>query len=171
MNHKLSFSPLSILYTIRYGCPLLLLQVGNLQYIMWTYNGSQEWWCLCIHRDKRDDKVLQKIQHNSPASHHQQHCWLEGWKFLGVHITDDLSWSLNSTSITKRARQHLQFLRANLPTLILTTFYKSTIEGLLSSCITVWDGNCTVLDCNTLQQRVRAGEKFIRKPPPPLKDI
>ncbi|KAI5614135.1 hypothetical protein C0J50_3856 [Silurus asotus] len=32
-------------------------------------------------------------------------------KFLGVHLADNLTWSLNTSSITKKAQQHLFFLR------------------------------------------------------------
>ncbi|KAI3364989.1 hypothetical protein L3Q82_001152 [Scortum barcoo] len=32
-------------------------------------------------------------------------------KFLGVNTTDDLTWSVNSVSLVKRAQQHLHFLR------------------------------------------------------------
>ncbi|KAK3569847.1 hypothetical protein QTP86_006059 [Hemibagrus guttatus] len=32
-------------------------------------------------------------------------------KFLGVHLVENLTWSLNSSSITKKAQQRLYFLR------------------------------------------------------------
>ena len=32
-------------------------------------------------------------------------------KFLGMHITEDLTWSTNTTSLHKKARQRLYFLR------------------------------------------------------------
>ncbi|KAK3569915.1 hypothetical protein QTP86_007356 [Hemibagrus guttatus] len=69
-------------------------------------------------------------------------------KFHGVHLAEDLTWSLNTSSITKKAQQHLYFLqrprKAHLPPLILTISYRGTIESILSSCITAWFGNCTV---------------------------
>ncbi|KAI5609490.1 gastrula zinc finger protein XlCGF28.1-like [Silurus asotus] len=69
-------------------------------------------------------------------------------KFLGVHLVDNLIWSLNTSSITKKAQQHLYFLRrlrkAHLPPPTLTMFYRGTIESILSSCITAWFGNCTI---------------------------
>ncbi|KAI5085906.1 gastrula zinc finger protein XlCGF28.1-like, partial [Silurus meridionalis] len=87
-------------------------------------------------------------------------------KFLGVHLKDNLTWSLNTSSITKKAQQHLYFLRrlrkAHLPPPILTMFYKRTIESILSSCIPAWFGNCTVSDHKTLQRIVRTAEKIIR---------
>ncbi len=73
-------------------------------------------------------------------------------KFLGVHITEDLTWTTNIKSISK-AQQRLHFLhrlkRASLPPPILTTFYRGTIESVLTSCITVWYGNCNAADRKT----------------------
>ncbi|KAK3542088.1 hypothetical protein QTP86_013386 [Hemibagrus guttatus] len=72
--------------------------------------------------------------------------------------------SRNTTSITKKAQQCLYFLwrlrKAHLPPPILTMFYRGTIESILSSCITAWFENCTVLDQKTLQRIVRTAEKI-----------
>ncbi|KAF7711397.1 hypothetical protein HF521_000408 [Silurus meridionalis] len=86
-------------------------------------------------------------------------------KFPDVYLAENFTWSLNTSSITKKAQQRLYFLRrlrkAHLPPLILTTFYRETIESILSSCITAWFGNCTVSDHKTLQRIVRTAEKII----------
>ncbi|KAK3540764.1 hypothetical protein QTP86_001600 [Hemibagrus guttatus] len=81
----------------------------------------------------------------------------------GIQLAENITWSLNT--ISKKAQQHVYFLRrlrkAHLPPHILTMFYTRTIERVLSSCITAWFGNCTVLYCKTLQQIVRTAEKII----------
>ncbi|KAK3507134.1 hypothetical protein QTP70_008532 [Hemibagrus guttatus] len=86
-------------------------------------------------------------------------------KFLGVYLVEDLTWSLNTSSITKKAQQRLYFLqrlrKVHLPPPILATFYRGTIESVLGSCITAWFGNYTLLDCKTLQQIVRTAGKII----------
>ncbi len=86
-------------------------------------------------------------------------------KFLGVHITEDLTWTTNTMSLSKKAQQHLHFLRrlkrASLPPPILTTFYRGTIESVLTSCITVWYGNCSAADRKTLQRTVNTAAKII----------
>ncbi|KAK3546817.1 hypothetical protein QTP86_003083 [Hemibagrus guttatus] len=75
-------------------------------------------------------------------------------KFLGVHLTENLTWSLNTSSITKKAQQCLYFLqklrKAHLPPPILTAFYRGTVKSILSRCITAWFGNC-----KTLQRTMR----------------
>ncbi|KAK3534316.1 hypothetical protein QTP86_014242, partial [Hemibagrus guttatus] len=100
---------------------------------------------------------------------------VESTEFLGVHLTEDLTWSLNTSSITKKAQQSLYFLRrlrkAHLPPPILTTFYRRTIESILSSCITAWFGNCTVSDRKTLQWIVRTAEKINGVSLPSIMDI
>ncbi len=96
-------------------------------------------------------------------------------KFLGAHITEDLTWTTNSMSLSKKAQQHLHFLRqlkrASLPPPILTTFYRGTIESVLTSCITVWYGNCSAADRQTLQRTVNTAAKIISAPLPSILDI
>ncbi|KAI4887960.1 hypothetical protein NFI96_002913 [Prochilodus magdalenae] len=107
-------------------------------------------------------------------------------KFLGVHLAEDLAWSLNTSTITKKAQQRLYFLRRlrkaayagsrdaaglPLPPPILTTFYRGTIKSILSSCITAWFGNLTASDCKSLQQVVRTAEKIISVSLPTITDI
>ena len=62
-------------------------------------------------------------------------------KFLGVHISEDLSWSHNTAPLAKKSQQSLYFLRklrrARAPPPIMHTVYRDTIESILSSCITV----------------------------------
>ncbi|KAI4885642.1 hypothetical protein NFI96_007297 [Prochilodus magdalenae] len=68
-------------------------------------------------------------------------------------IAKNLTWSLNTSSIAKKAQQCLYFLRrlrkAHLPPPILTMFYRGTVESILSSCIIAWFGNSNASDCKT----------------------
>uniref|UniRef100_A0A1A8GH13 Reverse transcriptase domain-containing protein n=1 Tax=Nothobranchius korthausae TaxID=1143690 RepID=A0A1A8GH13_9TELE len=100
---------------------------------------------------------------------------VDSTKFLGVHLEKGLSWSLNTSFLHRKAQQRLFFLRklkkAQLPPRILTTFYRGTIESILSSCITAWFGNCAISDRKTLQRIVRTAEKIIGVSLPSIKDI
>ncbi|KAK3562596.1 hypothetical protein QTP86_002073 [Hemibagrus guttatus] len=88
---------------------------------------------------------------------------------------ENFTWSLNTTSISKKAQQRLYFLwrlrKAHLPPPILTMFYRGTIESVLSSCITAWFGNCTVSDRKILQRIVRTAEKIIGVSLPSIMDM
>ncbi len=96
-------------------------------------------------------------------------------KFLGVHITEDLSWTNNTAALAKKAQQRLYFLRklrrARAPASIMCTFYRGTIESILTSCITVWYGACNASCRKTLQRIVRAAEKIVGVSLPSLQDI
>ncbi|XP_067362509.1 von Willebrand factor A domain-containing protein 5A-like isoform X3 [Channa argus] len=96
-------------------------------------------------------------------------------KFLGVHITEDLSWTDNTAALAKKSQQRLYFLRklrrARAPSPIMYTFYRGTIESILTSCITVWYGACNASCRKTLQRIVRAAEKMIGVSLPSLQDI
>lgn len=96
-------------------------------------------------------------------------------KFLGVHISEDLSWTTNTASLAKKAQQRLYFLRklkrASATPPIMTTLYRGTIESILSSCITVWGGSCTDYSRKALQRIVRTAERIIGTPLPSLQDI
>ena len=69
---------------------------------------------------------------------------VESFKFLGVHITNKLSWSKYTKTVVKRARQNLfplrRLKRFGMGTQILNRFYNCTIESILTGCITdlVW---------------------------------
>ncbi|KAK1797593.1 hypothetical protein P4O66_000783 [Electrophorus voltai] len=92
-----------------------------------------------------------------------------------VHLAENLTCTLSTSSITKRAQQCLYLLwklrKAHLPSPILTTFYRGTKESILSSCITTWFGNCTVFDCKTFPRIVRTAEKIIGVSLPSIMDI
>ena len=96
-------------------------------------------------------------------------------KFLGVHISEDLSWTTNTASLAKKAQRRLYFLRklrrASAPPSIMTTFYRGTIESILTSCIAVWGGSCTEYNRKALQRIVNTAGRIIGASLPSLKDI
>ncbi len=70
---------------------------------------------------------------------------VSSFKFLGVHITEDLTWSAHTDAVLKKAHQRLFFLRrlrkfGTTPS-ILRSFYTCTVESILAGCIIAWFGN------------------------------
>ncbi|TWW53209.1 hypothetical protein D4764_0188360 [Takifugu flavidus] len=63
-------------------------------------------------------------------------------KFLGVHISENLTWTTNTTQLARKAQTRLYFLRklrrAHVPPPIMGSFYRGTIESVITGCITVW---------------------------------
>ena len=84
--------------------------------------------------------------------------------FLGVHITNKLSWSKHTKTVVKRARQCLFPLRRltifAMGPQILKRFYSCTIESIHTSCITAWYGNLSASN-NKVQQRVVRKAQYI----------
>ena len=84
---------------------------------------------------------------------------VQSFKFLGVHISADLSWTENTTALVKKAQQRLHFLRVlwkeHLDTQLLVTFYRSSIESVLTYAVTVWYSSCTEADRKRLQRVVK----------------
>ncbi len=100
---------------------------------------------------------------------------VSSFKFLGIQITDTLSWSLNTSCVVKRAQQRLYFLRClkkySMSMKTLINFYQATIESILTGCILVWFGNTTAQDCKHLTKIVKTASKIIGTPLPLLQDI
>jgi len=70
--------------------------------------------------------------------------------FLGIMISEDLKWEINTTHMVKKAQQRLYFLRLlknnNLSAELLKTFYQCSIESVLTYCMTAWYANCIEKD-------------------------
>ena len=87
---------------------------------------------------------------------------VESFKFLGVHITNKLTWSKRTKTVVKRAQQSLfplrRLKRFGMGPQILKKFYSCTIEIILTGCTTAWYGNCSAFDQKTLQKVVRTAQ-------------
>ncbi|KAK3571612.1 hypothetical protein QTP86_015348, partial [Hemibagrus guttatus] len=77
---------------------------------------------------------------------------VSNFKFLGIHISVDLFWHLNTSTLVRKSQQCLYFLRrlkkVHLSPKILSNFYRCIIERILTSSITVWYGSSTVCERN-----------------------
>eukprot|EP00061_Rhincodon_typus_P002594 g17972.t1 len=72
---------------------------------------------------------------------------VESFKFLGVNVTNNLSWVIHINTTVRKVHQRLYFLRRlrkfRMSTMTLTNFYRCISESILSRCITAWYGNCS----------------------------
>ena len=100
---------------------------------------------------------------------------VSSFKFLGTHISENLSWTTNTSSLVKKAHQRLFFLRTlrknHLSADILGNFYRCAIESILTNCITVWYGNCSVADRKALQRVVKTAQRITGTPLPAIEDV
>lgn len=67
---------------------------------------------------------------------------ISSYSYLGVHLTENLTWSSNTSCLVKKAHPRLYFLRrlrcAGLGSSVLSSSYRCAMESVLCSCITVW---------------------------------
>ncbi|KAI5629763.1 gastrula zinc finger protein XlCGF28.1-like [Silurus asotus] len=139
-------------------------------------------WCGANYLSLNEDKMKEMVVDFRRAQSDQSPLIIDGssveiiksTKFFGVHLADNLTWSLNTSSITKKAQQRLYFLRrlrkTHLPPPSCPCSTDS-IESILSSCITAWFGNCTISNRKSLQRIVRTAEKIIGISLPSIMDI
>ena len=87
------------------------------------------------------------------------------FKFLGTTISKDLSWKAHIDNATKKARQRLFFLRElnkfRVGQQILSTFYRSVIESILTFSITVWFGNVSAKDMDKMNKVIKNASRII----------
>ncbi len=90
---------------------------------------------------------------------------VNSFKFLGVHITEDLTWSAHTDAVLKKSHQRLFFLRRlrkfGMSPSILRSFYTCTVESILTGCITAWFGNSTAGNRKALQRVVRTARHIV----------
>ncbi len=100
---------------------------------------------------------------------------VSSFKYLGVNISKDLTWTTHIQTQVKKARQRLYHLRQlrkfRVSPTILKTFYSGAIESVLTQCISVWYGNSSNQDCKALQRVVRLAERISGSALPSMQDI
>ncbi len=100
---------------------------------------------------------------------------VSSFKYLGVNISEDLTWTTHLQTQVKKSRQRLYHLRQlrkfRVSSAILKTFYSGTIESVLTQCISVWYGNISNQDCKALQRVVYLAERISGSALLSLKDI
>ncbi|KAK0135829.1 hypothetical protein N1851_001693 [Merluccius polli] len=61
--------------------------------------------------------------------------------------------------------------KVHLSPQILVNFYRCTIKSILTNCITVWYGNCSVSDQKALQRVVKTAQRITSSSLPSLKAV
>uniref|UniRef100_A0A3P9IJZ8 Reverse transcriptase domain-containing protein n=1 Tax=Oryzias latipes TaxID=8090 RepID=A0A3P9IJZ8_ORYLA len=146
--------------------------------------GHLENWCernnLLLNVSKTKELIVdfatkQKRNYQTPVIDKSPVERVNSFRYLGVHITQDLSWSCHINTVVKKARQRLYHLRRlrdfRLPSVVLRNFYSCTIESILTGNITTWFGNSTMQDRRALQRVVRSAERIIHTELPDLHSI
>ncbi|XP_067289387.1 uncharacterized protein, partial [Pseudorasbora parva] len=100
---------------------------------------------------------------------------VSSFKFLGIYISAVMSWTTNTSSLVKRAHQRLFFLRTlrknQLSSTIQVNFYHCAIESILTNCVTVWYGSCSIAERKALQRVVKTAQRITGTPLPAIQHI
>ncbi|KAI4883208.1 hypothetical protein NFI96_007672 [Prochilodus magdalenae] len=100
---------------------------------------------------------------------------VSSYRYLGVHLSNNLTWSNNTSSLVRKAHQRLYFLRrlrrAGLGSSVLTSFYRCVVGSVLCSSINVWHGSCSAADRKALQRVVKAAQRSVGVSLPTTTDI
>lgn len=89
---------------------------------------------------------------------------VDNFKYLGLHIFNDLKWATSAASIVKKAqRMPVPFEGAEaawLSPAVLTSFRHSVPESILTSSVIAWYTNCSTADRKALQWVVKSAPKM-----------
>ena len=93
---------------------------------------------------------------------------VDHYKYLGTVIDNNLKFDINTDSICRKGQQRLYFLRKlnsfNVDKVILSLFYKSFIESVLTFAFIAWYGGISLRDKNNLGHIVKVAGKMIGCP-------
>ncbi|XP_078266330.1 uncharacterized protein LOC144599387 [Rhinoraja longicauda] len=96
-------------------------------------------------------------------------------QFLGMHISEDLSWTQHTDAIINKAHQRLYFLRRlrrfGTSKRIRLSFYRCTVESILTGCITAWFSNLNAQERKRLQQVVNTAQSITGSDLPTIEGI
>ena len=90
---------------------------------------------------------------------------VSSYKYLGVTVDNKLNWNQHVSLLHSKASQRLYFLRKlrsfHIDNTLISLFYKSIIESLLTFCIVCWGGNARDQDIEMLDKVTKKAGKVI----------
>ena len=84
---------------------------------------------------------------------------VSSYKYLGVHLTDSLTWGDQVDALIKKLNSRLYCLRKmaifKVRTDVMNMFYNATIYGVWRYCLITWGGNVTKADKERIDSIIR----------------
>ena len=97
------------------------------------------------------------------------------FKFLGLTLSDDLSWEEHCTIVARKAQQRLYFLRQlkkfRASKELLLQFYRATVESVLTFSISTWFCSSSQEDKDRLEKVVTTARKIVGCDLPSLQSL
>ena len=129
-------------------------------------------WCdrsyLCLNATKTKDMCIDFRKYPPSQSgtviHDNNVEVVDEYKYLGTTIDNKLKWDRHCSVTYKKCQQRLYCLRKlrsfNIDNTILSMFYKSCIQSVLTFSFICWFGNVSQKDKNKLQRVVNISSKI-----------
>ena len=129
-------------------------------------------WCdrsyLCLNATKTKDMCIDFRKYPPSQSdtviHDNKVEVVDEYKYLGTTIDNKLKWDRHCSVTYKKCQQRLYCLRKlrsfNIDNTILSMFYKSCIQSVLTFSFICWFGNISQKDKNKLQRVVNISSKI-----------
>ena len=135
--------------------------------------------CLQLNTKKTKEMVIdfRKLQHDPPTLSINGEVVerVDSYSYLGVEISNQLDWSLNTKRIQKKCCQRNFFVRKlkqfNVCRTITNLFYKSTVQSVLCYCLICWGGSLSVKNRVLLDRVVRSVSKTIGSTLPTVDEL
>ena len=93
---------------------------------------------------------------------------VSSYKYLGVHLTDSLTWGDQVDALIKKLNSRLYCLRKmaifKVRTDVMNMFYNATIYGFWRYCLITWGGNVTKADKERIDGIIRKAGGIIGEP-------
>ena len=124
--------------------------------------------CLSLNVKKTKELVIDFRIKKNPLSplviKDQEINQVQTYKYLGVIIDDKLNWQMHSSAVCKKLNRRIFFLRKlrslKIDAIIVSLFYRSTIQSILSFCIAAWGGNIRYKDKCTMNRIIKKACKI-----------
>ena len=124
--------------------------------------------CLSLNVKKTKELVIDFRIKKNPLSplviKDQEIEQVQTYKYLGVIIDDKLNWQMHSSAVCKKLNRRMFFLRKlrslKIDAIIVSLFYRSTIQSILSFCIAAWGGNIRYKDKCTMNRIIKKACKI-----------
>uniref|UniRef100_A0A3B3RCJ5 Reverse transcriptase domain-containing protein n=1 Tax=Paramormyrops kingsleyae TaxID=1676925 RepID=A0A3B3RCJ5_9TELE len=96
-------------------------------------------------------------------------------RFLGVTISEDLTWGTHTSEVVKKTQKRLYFLRVlrknYIPEKLLVSFYRCTVESIMVYCLCAWFSSCTVAQRKELHRIIKVAQRIVGCPLPSLEEL
>lgn len=130
-------------------------------------------WCEenCLHLNTSKTKEIimdfrrKQVDHQPLVIKNEAIEMVDEYKYLGTIIDSKLNWKSNTEAVYKKTQQRLHFLRRlrhfHVDVSIMTLFYKTFIQSVITFNFLCWYGSLSVQSKNKLTKSVQMAGKII----------